>query len=84
MPFWKARQRLELGFHPASEMFCVDVFPCDMAGPHRYHYAQRKKKFPNVPAALPLVVAELAKCYGVSGAEIARVTTYNATQFFRL
>ena len=45
-------------------------------------YKKPGKKYPNVPAALPIVAATVAECYGISAAELAATTTANARAFF--
>ena len=40
------------------------------------------KEYPNVPSALPRVVAELAALLGAEPADVAAATTRNARRFF--
>lgn len=43
-----------------------------------------KDNYPNVPASLPMVLDAVAKCYGVTPAEIAEATTSNARRLFSI
>ena len=53
-------------------------------GCRRTEPSKRGRKYPNVPAALPQVVAAVAECYGVPATEVAARTTANAVAFFRM
>lgn len=46
--------------------------------------SDRKRQSPNVPSALPLVVAAVAKAIGRSPDEVAAITRANARRFLRL
>ena len=50
----------------------------------RVYKNRTKDKYPNVPAALPRIVALVAELYGVTGDEVARATSNNAHIFFQM
>ena len=78
------RAALEAGALPLGNLMLETDAPCMRPDQEHLPDIKRLRRGQNEPCLLPAVCNVVAACYGLSPEAVAKATTANAEEFFRL